>query len=270
MTPPVQLGPAIALELAVKASRAAGAHQMAHFGQVLEIHTKSNANDLVTQVDTACDAMIRAMLTEGAPGVSLLTEETYTEGDAMAVDHAWIVDPLDGTNNYAHAFPHFAVSIAYVVQGQVQAGVVFDPFKNELFTALRGHGARLNDRPLRVTGCTALPEAILATGFPYDTGTNPDNNLTEFVALRRQIRGVRRVGAAALDLAYTAAGRLDGFWELRLSSWDVAAGLLLVQEAGGVVSDYAGQPIDLSQRRINILAAATPALGEAIADVLNA
>jgi myo-inositol-1(or 4)-monophosphatase len=162
----------------------------------------------------------------------------------------WIVDPLDGTTNYAHSLPIFAVSIALETAGQVILGVIHDPNQGETFVAERGRGAQLDGRPLAVSRTATLDESLLVTGFPYDIRVGPENNLREYAAFSLQSRGVRRLGSAVLDFAYVAAGRIDGYWELRLGTWDAAAGSLLVEEAGGRVTDLDGSPVDLAAPRI--------------------
>jgi myo-inositol-1(or 4)-monophosphatase len=155
---------------------------------------------------------------------------------------AWVVDPLDGTNNFAHGFPVFAVSLAAIRGDEVLAGATYDPLRDELFAARRGGGATLNGRPIRVSARERLATSLVATGFPYDKATNPDNNIAQFAAVTPLVRGIRRAGSAALDLAYVAAGRLEAYWERGTNAWDVAAGILLVREAGGRVTDYEGGP----------------------------
>ncbi len=242
------------LDVALEAANKAGELHRYYQGKKLDINTKASANDLVTTADTESDKAIREILTRHTPDIHLITEETYKEGDAFDVQSSWIVDPLDGTNNFAHGFPHYAVSIAYVEEGIVKVAVVLDAVKNECFTAIAGDGAKLNGTPLTTSAVPSIDKALLGTGFPCDLATNPNNNLDTFAHVRKQCQGVRRAGAAALDLAYIAAGRLDGFWELRLSPWDVAGGILLIQEAGGAVSDYDLQPIVISERHISIIA----------------
>jgi myo-inositol-1(or 4)-monophosphatase len=197
--------------------------------------------DLVTQADRDAEAAIIAALRERFPAHAILAEESATsglEGDGPT----WVIDPLDGTTNFAHGFPVFAVSIGLVDCGEPLVGVVYDPLRDELFAAARGQGAALNGAPIRVSPVGELRRALLATGFPYDRHVAEDDNTESFSRFIRRAQGVRRAGAAALDLAYVACGRLDGFWELRLHPWDVGAGILLVREAGGLVTDYAGRP----------------------------
>lgn len=244
------------LRLARRAAQAAGDVIMANYGKTLSIQTKSSSMDLVTQVDLEADRLIQDILREECPDEPIITEESFQEGQAIDMSMGvWIVDPLDGTTNYAHNFPHFAVSIAYVEQGQPKVGVVYDPFKNELFTAIAGEEAMRNGVPIRTTTVTDLSGALLATGFPYDIqaeGTH-HHSLSLLSKFLQSSHGIRRAGAAALDLAYVACGRLEGFWELHLSPWDVAAGMLLITCAGGQTSNFDGTPVDLSQRRINIV-----------------
>jgi len=206
------------------------------------------AIDLVTEADLASEQAIVALLRERHPGHDILAEE----GDYgyLGTDQRWIIDPLDGTTNFAHGFPWFAVSIALEVRGQVVLGAVFNPHNRELFVAERGCGATLNGRPLQVSTTESLDRALLATGFAYDHKVNPANNYLHFERFQRAAQAVRRAGVASLDLACVAAGRFDGFWELKLKPWDVAAGVLLVEEAGGRVSDYAGFEMPLDKGEI--------------------
>jgi myo-inositol-1(or 4)-monophosphatase len=255
------------LQVARLACQVAGNIQKESYCQNIVVETKSSGIDLVTAVDRRCDEAIREVIASLCPDDELLTEETFEEGDFINLDRTWVVDPLDGTTNYAHGFPHFAVSIAYVVEGQPQVGVVYDVMKDELFHAIRGQGAFLNDRPIRTSQVPHLGEALLATGFPYDTHIKPRDNMDYFLKFMSLCHGVRRPGAAALDLAYLACGRLDGFWELRLAPWDVAAGSIIVEEAGGVISDFFGEPINYGQRRINIVGGNSQAIHQEIVEI---
>lgn len=258
------------LKAAIQAAQLAGKIQMASFGKTIQIDVKGTSIDLVTAVDKECDAAIVESLQKGCPDTLFLTEETFEEGQAIDLSNTWVIDPLDGTTNYAHGFPQFAVSIAYFHEGQPQIGVIYDPFKKELFYALKNRGAFLNDQPIFVSKnrVHTLDHALLATGFPYDIATETSNNIDHFKKIAPKCHGVRRPGAAALDLAYTACGRLDGFWELKLSVWDVAAGILLVEEAGGRVTNLTGGPIPYGERRIHLIGSNGNELHQEIQDLL--
>ncbi len=226
------------LELATALAREAGALQRERFDEPRTIETKSSAIDLVTDVDRACDALILDGIRRERPGDSVLTEESGRHPGKSGV--CWVVDPLDGTTNYAHGFPHFAVSIGVECDGRPEVGVVYDPLKEELFSARRGAGATRNGKPIRVSACRELEHALLGTGFAYDVHTSEVENLRYFEHFIRRARALRRPGSASLDLAYVACGRFDGFWELSLHPWDYAAGIVLVTEAGGQISDLGG------------------------------
>jgi len=204
--------------------------------------------DIVTEADKASEAMIIASLREAAPTIECLAEETATGNTIPA--NCWIIDPLDGTTNYAHRYPVFCVSIALRIDNEEKLGVIYNPMLSELFSTQIGRGAFLNGRRIFCSQNKDLDKSLLATGFPYDIRTNPDNNLNYFNILAKRVRAIRRAGAAALDLAYLAAGRFDGFWELRLKPWDTAAGALLVKEAGGQVSDLTGNAFSLASPHI--------------------
>ena len=222
---------------------------------VLEVSTKSTAVDLVTDVDQAAEALILGQLRARYPDHLVYAEETAQDEAVLQGDApVWVVDPLDGTVNYAHGFPVFAVSVALVVGGKPVVGVIVDPLRGETFVAEQGQGAWLNGRRLHVTTRASLGEALLATGFPYSRATERDNNLDAFNYLMPRVRGVRRAGSACLDLAWTAAGRLDGYWEMYLKPYDWAAGWLLVEEAGGRVTDFSGQPWSMVQPVARIIA----------------
>jgi myo-inositol-1(or 4)-monophosphatase len=203
----------------------------------IEINRKAR-HDFVTEVDRRCEQDIIQTIRKAYPEHAVLGEESgYSDGDECC----WIIDPLDGTTNYIHGFPHFAISIAVKIQDSLEAGVIYDPVRNELFAAARGKGATLNERRIRVSPTKKLEEALIGTGFPAREMAHFQAFLQVFEKIFPQCTGVRRAGSAALDLAYVAAGRLDGFWESHLKEWDMAAGALIVQEAGGIVSDYQAQ-----------------------------
>ena len=196
--------------------------------------------DLVTEVDRQSEAFLLGEIRRSFPAHRILAEESGSlVGDDCCI---WYVDPLDGTINYAHDIPFFSVSLAFEMEGEMRLGVVYDPLRDECFSAERGMGAWLNGTPIRVSETQDLLHSLLITGFPYDIRENPDNNLDHYARLNLLTLGVRRLGSAALDLAYVACGRLDGFWELRLSPWDVAAGGLIAHEAGATVTEMHGNP----------------------------
>jgi myo-inositol-1(or 4)-monophosphatase len=219
------------LATAIDAVLRAGDIQLAAFGGRIRID-KKGVIDLVTEVDIAVERMFRALIAERFPGHDVLAEE-ITVPAASAGRYCWVFDPLDGTTNFAHGLPIFCASLALEVDGRTEVAAIYDPCRRELFTAERGGGAYLNGAPLRVSGVSTLVDALLVTGFPYDVHTSADEIVGLFEAFIRKAQAVRRLGSAALDLCYVAAGRMDGFWEQRLKPWDVAAGALIVDEAGG-------------------------------------
>ncbi len=227
------------LALAVTLARQAGALQRERYASDLTIETKSAEVDLVTEVDRACEAIVVRGIEEARPGDSILAEEGSNR-DRPGARWRWVIDPLDGTTNYAHAYPRFCVSIGVECDGEPRVGVVYDPLMDELYHALRGAGAFLNGRAIRVSRTRELGRSLLATGFAYDRRQSEQDNIAHFKAFLKAGRALRRDGSAALDLCYVAAGRLDGYWEFKLSPWDVAAGALLVGEAGGRCSDVNG------------------------------
>jgi myo-inositol-1(or 4)-monophosphatase len=240
------------LGIAVRAARRAGAiiNRAARDVEMLPV-TRKRHNDFVTEVDEAAEAAIIEILHRAYPGHAILAEESGARpGTAADSEYTWIIDPLDGTTNFIHGFPQYAVSIGLRHKGVLTQGVVFDPTNNELFTATRGRGAYLNERRIRVSKRTQLAEALIGTGFPFRDFEELDEYLSMFRELTARTAGLRRAGAAALDIAYVAAGRLDGFWELGLSPWDMAAGALMVQEAGGLVGDFRGDAGYLASGRI--------------------
>ena len=224
-------------DLAVAMARGAGDILRRGLGQATV--ERKGTLELVTEFDLAAERFIVDRVAAEFPGDGLLAEEGSRRAGKT---WQWFIDPLDGTTNFAHGLPHFAVSIAAAQDEELVFGVVYDPMRDEMFRAARGAGAWLNDRPLTVSSARDLSRSLLVTGFPYDLRENPDNNLDLFAHLARRSLAVRRLGSAALDLAYVAAGRFDGYWELRLSPWDLAAGIVLVREAGGAVSRIDGGP----------------------------
>jgi myo-inositol-1(or 4)-monophosphatase len=226
------------LNIAIRAARNAGniiARSVDRLDQ-LTVTVKSE-NDFVSEIDRQAEQEIIYTIRKAYPNHAILAEETGAHGDD---DFVWIIDPLDGTTNFIHGFPQFAVSIGLRHKGRLEQAVVYDPLRQELFTASRGGGAQLNDRRIRVSKHHELDGALLGTGFPFKQQQHLDAYLETFKALFPMTAGIRRAGSAALDLAYVAAGRLDGFWEIGLNPWDMAAGVLLIQEAGGLVSDFGG------------------------------
>jgi myo-inositol-1(or 4)-monophosphatase len=234
-------------QVALRAARAAGRIHLKRLSRI-NINRKSNSIDLVTEADRESEAAIIEIILRTFPTHAILAEESGAS--ALPSDHRWIIDPLDGTTNFAHGFPQFCVSIAYERKGRVQFGIIYDALKKECFSATRGRGARLNNKPIRVSKTDTLSSALVATGFPYDRRERRRFYLSFWEAFMMRTQGVRRTGAAALDLAYVACGRTDGFWEFGLKAWDVAAGGLIVEEAGGRVTNMDGTPLDLDGRNI--------------------
>ena len=231
-----------ALNIMVKAARRASQiiNRASQDIEHLQITTKQQ-NDFVTEVDKAAEAAIIDVLRDAYPDYGILAEESgETFGSGSGSDYQWIIDPLDGTTNFIHGFPQYAVSIALAYKGQLNQAVVYDTTRNEMFTASKGGGAFLNERRIRVTKCLKLESALIGTGFPFRMFNHIDTFLAVFKELTQRSSGVRRAGSAALDPAYVACGRLDGFWEFGLAPWDMAAGCLLISEAGGLVSDLSG------------------------------
>ena len=231
------------LNVAIKAARAAGAiiNRAALDVEAVRVSQKQ-VNDFVTEVDHASEETIIETLLTAYPGHGIWGEETGRTRGAKDSDHVWIIDPLDGTTNFIHGFPVYCVSIALAVKGKVEQAVVYDPTRNDLFTATRGRGAFLNERRIRVSKRTQLGQSLISTGFPFRKGDNFQAYLAMMGEVMQRTAGLRRPGAAALDLAYVAAGFTDGFFETGLSPWDVAAGSLLVTEAGGLVGNFTGEP----------------------------
>lgn len=227
------------LTIAVKAARRAATiiNRASTQLDLLAVQTKS-PNDFVTEVDRAAEEAIISVLRETYPQHGILAEESGESGDS---EYQWIIDPLDGTTNFIHGFPQYSISIALARNGVLEQAVVYDPTRNELFTASKGGGAYLNERRIRVSKRIRLSESLIGTGFPFREFDHVDAYLATFRELTQRTAGIRRPGSAALDLAYVACGRLDGFWEIGLKPWDMAAGVLLIQEAGGLVSDLSGE-----------------------------
>ncbi len=227
------------LNVAIQAARNAGRIIVRFLDDAVsyDLSVKSR-NDFVTEVDLRSEQEIINTIRKSYPNHSILAEESgHTDGN----EFCWIIDPLDGTTNFVHGFPHFAVSIALKRKDQLEVACIYDPIRQELFTATRGGGAQLNNRRLRVSNCKKLEDALIGTGFPFKEHHHFKPFINIFSALFPQTAGIRRAGSAALDLAYVAAGRLDGFWEAALKEWDTAAGILMIKEAGGLVSDFHGK-----------------------------
>jgi myo-inositol-1(or 4)-monophosphatase len=236
------------LATAVEAVLTAGDLQMAGFGTDLHV-AKKGAIDLVTEVDLAVERQFRAMVAERFPGHVVLAEEFGASGPATA-KYCWVFDPLDGTTNYAHGLPVFASSLALEIDGVVSVGAIFDPTRRELFTATLGGGAFLNGVPMRVSPVATLVDAMLVTGFPYTIHQSRDELVSLFSTFLSKAQAVRRLGSAALDLCYVAAGRMEGFWEQQLKPWDVAAGALMLTEAGGTITSLDGSPFDVREGQL--------------------
>jgi myo-inositol-1(or 4)-monophosphatase len=231
------------LNTAVKAARRASTIINRASFDIDQVHvTRKEHNDFVTEVDKAAEASIIDMLKTAYPDHAILAEESGASSNLNDDnENVWIIDPLDGTTNFIHGFPQYAVSIALQQRGQITQAVIYDPTRNELFTASKGAGAFLNDKRIRVSKRDKLANGLIGTGFPYSDLSYMDEYMTMFRAMTEKSAGLRRPGSAALDLAYVAAGRLDGFFELRLKPWDLAAGALMISEAGGIVSDFEGE-----------------------------
>jgi myo-inositol-1(or 4)-monophosphatase len=259
------------LNIAVKAARRAGAiiNRASNDVDRLTVRSKRE-NDYVSEVDHAAEQAIIETLLEAFPKHAILAEESGVSGES---EYQWVIDPLDGTTNFLHGFPQFCVSIALLHRGQLSQAVIFDPVRNDLYTASRGRGAFLNERRIRVSKRDKLQDALIGTGFPYRDFTHLDAYAAMFRDLVQKTSGLRRPGSAALDLAWLAAGHTDGFFEIGLNSWDIAAGCLLIQEAGGLVSDFAGEENFLASGNVvagnpkvfvQLLQAITPHVTEAL------
>jgi myo-inositol-1(or 4)-monophosphatase len=250
--------------IAVSAARAAGNYIMRNLERADQVKVdRKSRNDFVTDVDRGAEAEIVHTIRKAHPDHAILAEEGGADGKS---DWLWIIDPLDGTTNFLHRFPHFAVSIGLQHKGKLQLGVIYAPCTQDLFVAQRGGGAVLNSRKIRVSKTHVLDDALVGTGVPIRAGASFDTYLTQLRTIVEKTAGVRRAGAAALDLAYVACGRLDAFWELHLKPWDMAAGILLVEEAGGVVSELYGGEDPL---KTGSLLAANPKVHEQLAPLLR-
>jgi len=235
------------INIAIEAARCAGLALKEHFNQPHQVSYKGII-DLVTEMDKESERLITRMLSKSFPEYGFLGEEGSNSTAAYAC--RWIIDPLDGTTNYTFGYPLFAVSIALEIEGQITLGVVYNPILDELFTAEKGSGAYRNGIPIHVTRQTELGKSLLASGFPYDVWSNPRNNCSQWEQFIKKTISVRCDGSAALDLCHVACGRLDGYWELDLEPWDMAAGALIVQEAGGTVTQVDGRPFAHLQHNV--------------------
>lgn len=235
------------LTFAKKLALKAGKVLLKHWGNISHYETKSHASDLVTIADKESEALILSSIAKKYSH-NILSEESGNK--EVLSDYLWVVDPLDGTTNYTHCYPMVAVSIALLKDLEPLLGVIYNPLSQELFFAAKNQGAYLNGKKIQVSRVDEISKSLLVTGFAYDRNQNEDNNYREFFHLTQESQGVRRSGSAALDLAFVACARLDGFWEKGLSPWDLAAGLILIQEAGGKYSDYDGSPLDIFSGRI--------------------
>lgn len=258
-----------ALNIMIKAARRASQIINRASLDIEHLHIASKAqNDFVTEVDKTAEAAIVSILREAYPDYGILAEENgRIAGQGAGNDYQWIIDPLDGTTNFIHGFPQYSVSIALAYKGQVTQAVIYDTTRNEMFTASKGNGAFLNERRIRVSKCAKLSGALLGTGFPFRLFEHIDTYLKLFKDFTQHSAGIRRAGSAALDLAYVACGRLDGFWEIGLMPWDMAAGTLLISEAGGLVGDLSGGSRYLET---NNLIAGTPKVFAQILQVIDA
>ena len=252
------------LNMGIRAVRSAGDFIIRCMDQLQGIAvTEKSRNDFVSEVDRRAEQIIIDVLRKAYPDHAILAEESGGQGNS---DYQWIIDPLDGTTNFLHGFPQFAISVALEHKGVLDQGIVYDPLRQELFTASRGEGAYLDERRIRVTRQTSLEGALIGTGFPFRTLDRLDTYVEIFRKLTAVTAGIRRPGAASLDLAYVASGRLDGFWEYGLEQWDIAAGTLLIREAGGYVSD-----INSGESRIDSgnVVAGNPAIHDLLLEIIR-
>ncbi|MBI5170255.1 MAG: inositol monophosphatase [Candidatus Eisenbacteria bacterium] len=257
--------PAALREAAERYAREAGALVREGYGRIHAPERKGRI-DLVTEYDKRSEALLLERIARDWPGHGVLAEESGAHAAASGARVRWVLDPLDGTTNFAHNYPFFCVSVGVEVDGEPVAGAVFDPVADELFSAAKGEGATLNGSRIRVSACASLEDALLVTGFPYDVREHPERHLPLFQAFLLRAQGIRRDGSAALNLCYLAMGRFDGFWEGSLSAWDVCAGSLIVREAGGTITDYAGGAFRIDARQV---CAGGPALHAQLLAVLR-
>jgi len=237
------------LTVAIQAAREAGLYLKESVGKVRSIEIKKGEErNLVSEIDKTSEAMIIRILKSSFPSHAILAEESGAAD--TAAEYRWVIDPLDGTTNFLHGLPIFCVTIGLEFKGEIVAGVVYDPNRDEIFTAEKGSGSFLNGQRLGVTSTEEMIRSLLVTGFPYNIADNPQHAVERFVGFLMAARGVRRLGSAALDLCYVAAGRFDGFWEVYLHPWDMAAGMLMVTEAGGTVTDFSGAPMSIYRKDI--------------------
>ena len=262
MSPSFQLS---CLDAALSIAQAAGRVLAEGAFRRHDAESKSATTDLVTRYDRAAEEVIVAAIRSRFPDHRILAEESGAHGSDDGAPR-WIIDPLDGTTNFAHGLPLFSVSIACEWEGKVRVGVVSAPALGWTFSASLGHGAQRNGQPLSVSQTQTIERALLVTGFPYDRKTAKENNFAQFVTLKRRAQGIRRLGSAALDLSLVAAGSLDGYWEMKLKPWDIAAGLLIATEAGAVTSSWHGQPVDLFHGEV---LCANPSLHRELLSVLS-
>jgi myo-inositol-1(or 4)-monophosphatase len=253
------------LTTAIDAAKLAGRFLKQHAGKARNIQQKSGEEkNLVTEIDKKSEEIIIETIGKHHPTHDILAEESGKKGASS--EYRWIIDPLDGTTNFTHGLPVFCVSIGLEWKGELIVGVIYDPNLDELFTAEKGKGAYLNGRRLKVSETLKLESSLLVTGFPYNITENPNHAVEHFIHFLMKAQGVRRMGSAAIDLAYIAAGRFDGFWEVALHPWDMAAGALLVQEAGGILTNFSGNPLNIYQKE---LVATNGHIHHAVLDVLQ-
>ncbi len=237
------------LQCAEHAAREAGNYILQNLGKVKQISFKSQEKNLVTEVDKKSEEIIITNLQKNFPDFDILAEESGTSSTTNS-EYMWVIDPLDGTTNFTHGLPIFSISIGLIKGNEVITGVVYDPTRNQMFSAEKGKGSYLNGKKLSVSRTKEIKKSLLVTGFPYNVEENPDKCFERFIMMTKNSRAVRRLGSAALDFAYVAAGIFDGFWEVKLNPWDIAAGLLLVKEAGGKVTNFKGEEGDIFNPQI--------------------